>query len=45
MRKIRNTIRTKFWLENLRARDLSEGLGVDGTITLKWIFGKQGLRM
>jgi hypothetical protein len=28
---------TKFLLENLKGRDLSEDLGVDGKIILEWI--------
>jgi hypothetical protein len=31
---------TKFWSENLKVRDHSEGLGIDGRIILKWILGK-----
>jgi hypothetical protein len=29
-----------FWLENLKLRDHSEDLNVDGKIILKWIFRK-----
>jgi hypothetical protein len=29
-----------FWLKNLKGRDYSEDLGVDGTIILEWILGK-----
>jgi hypothetical protein len=29
-----------FWLENLKGRDHSEDLGVDGKIILEWILGK-----
>jgi len=29
-----------FWLENLKDRDLSEDLGVDGSIILECILGK-----
>jgi hypothetical protein len=28
---------TKFWSENLKVRDLSVNLGVDGRIILEWI--------
>jgi len=31
-----------FWSENLKGRDHSEDLGVDGRITLEWALGKQG---
>jgi hypothetical protein len=30
---------TIFWLENLKERDHSEDLGVDGRIKLEWILG------
>jgi hypothetical protein len=33
-------INTIFWLENMKGRDHSEDLCVDGKITLKWILGK-----
>jgi hypothetical protein len=29
-----------FWLKNLKERDHSEKLGVDGRIILEWILGK-----
>jgi hypothetical protein len=29
-----------FWLENLKRRDHSEELGVDGKIVSEWILGK-----
>jgi hypothetical protein len=32
-------MRTKFWLESLKRRDLSEDVGVDGIIILNWILG------
>jgi hypothetical protein len=33
---------TVFWLENLKARDRSEDLAVDGRIISECIIGKQG---
>jgi hypothetical protein len=33
---------TIYWLENLKGRDHSEDLGIDGKIILEWILGKQG---
>jgi hypothetical protein len=35
----------KFWSENLKGRDYSEDLGVDGKIILEWILGKHGGKM
>jgi len=35
-------INTKFWSENLKGRDHSEDLAVDGRIILECISGKQG---
>jgi hypothetical protein len=32
---------TEFWSQNLKGRDHSEDLRVDGKIILKWILGKQ----
>jgi hypothetical protein len=31
---------TLFWLENLKGRDQSEELDVDGKIILEWILGE-----
>jgi hypothetical protein len=31
---------TKFWSGNLKERDHSEDLGIDGKIILEWILGK-----
>jgi hypothetical protein len=39
----RNTY--KFSSENLKGRGHSEDLGVYGTITLDWIFGKYGVKL
>jgi hypothetical protein len=33
---------TKFWSEDLKGRDHSEDLGVDGKIILEWISEKYG---
>jgi hypothetical protein len=33
-------MRTKFWSENLKGRDHSEDLRVDGRIILEWVLGK-----
>jgi hypothetical protein len=38
--QVRNA--TVFWVENLRGRNHSEDLGVDGGIILEWILGKWG---
>jgi len=31
---------TQFWFENLKGRDHSEDLGIDGKVILEWILGK-----
>jgi hypothetical protein len=33
-------MRTVFWFENLKGRDTSEDLGVDGRVILKCVLGK-----
>jgi hypothetical protein len=33
---------TIFWLEDLKGRDHSEDLGVDGMIILEWMLEKRG---
>jgi len=35
---------SKFWSENLKGRDHSEDLGVDGRILLECILGKQDVQ-
>jgi hypothetical protein len=35
----------QFWFESLNRRDRLEGLGIDGRIILKWILGKQVLKV
>jgi hypothetical protein len=35
----RREMLTKFWVESLRGRGHSEGLGEDRRIVLKWILG------
>jgi len=36
----RDEMHTKFWSENLKGRDHSENLGVDGRIISEWILRK-----
>jgi hypothetical protein len=36
---------TIFWLENVKGRDHSEDIGVDGRIILEWTLGKQGTKV
>jgi hypothetical protein len=36
---------TKFSSENLKGRDHSEDIVVDGRITLEWILGKEGRKV
>jgi hypothetical protein len=38
-------MRTAFLSENLKGRDHTKNLGVDGKIILEWIFGKYCGRM
>jgi hypothetical protein len=38
-------IRIKFWSGNLKGRDHSEDLRVNGRIVLDWILGKYGEKM
>jgi hypothetical protein len=33
-------LHTKIWLENMKERDHSEDLGIDGKIILEWIIGR-----
>jgi hypothetical protein len=49
MRRVRNVARMRdvmnaysIWLENLKGRNHSEDLSIDGRIILEWIFGKYG---
>jgi hypothetical protein len=35
-------VHTIFWLENLKRRDYSEDLGIDGGIILESVLGKSG---
>jgi hypothetical protein len=35
-------VHIKFWWENLKGAAQSKGLGIDGKMTLEWIFGKYG---
>jgi hypothetical protein len=38
-------MRKIIWLENLKGRDHSEDVGVDGRITPEWILEKQGRKV
>jgi hypothetical protein len=38
-------VHTEFWRGNLRERDHSEDLGLDGRIIIKWTFRKWGREM
>jgi hypothetical protein len=31
----------KFWLENLKGRDYSKDIGIDGKVILEWMLEKQ----
>jgi hypothetical protein len=42
MKKYDEETHARFWLENVKERDRSEVLGVDGKITLEWILWKWG---
>jgi len=35
-------VTTEFWPVNLKGRDRSEDLGIDGKIILEWSLGKYG---
>jgi hypothetical protein len=35
-------MRTKLWSENVKGRDHSENLGVDGRVVFKWILSEIG---
>jgi hypothetical protein len=35
-------MRTKYWLENLKGKDHSEDVGVEGRVMLECIIGKYG---
>jgi hypothetical protein len=39
----RREIHTKFWSENLKGRDQSDDLGVDGRIILEWILERDSV--
>ena len=41
----RGKVRTGFWWGNLRERDHSEDLGLDGRIIIKWTFKNWGREM
>jgi hypothetical protein len=36
---------TRFWLGNLKGRDHSEDLGIDGKIILEWIIERWGQKL
>jgi hypothetical protein len=36
---------TVFWLKNMKGRNYSEDLDVDGNIILEWILGKWGSKV
>jgi hypothetical protein len=36
----RGEMHAEFWSENLKGRDHSEDLGIDGKITVEWTLGK-----
>jgi hypothetical protein len=36
---------TRFLLENLKGKDHSEDIGIDGKVILEWILGKYGRKM
>jgi len=38
----RDHMHTLFWMDNMKGRDHSENLDVDGKIILEWIIGKYG---
>jgi hypothetical protein len=38
-------MQTLLWLKNLKGRDHSEELGVDGRIILEWLLGKWNVKL